>query len=328
MGTAFSARDVMAIAEAVGEDNLLRYWGKYSARITITSIKHARLLVWHDTRRDARRHVPGQGRQSHPRRGAEPARILPRARVRVFRYSPPLTSSDYEEWSRSDEVYSLFFDECVRANCILTHYASSGRELQRLVDDKLNALKTQPVPIGQVIYDYTFFLGIINDGLYTTTAWPNLASVIDMMLSDDMDNAHMHKEADANVAHSKEELNGLVAFVYYLMGIHCSDRFPRVSTLEEFKAAFDKMFNVSRTIAASSLNMLMTCAQWKMDAKERYAGDFNVEPKNPVLLIGNTYDAYTPLRSAKNVSAGFKGSEVLEVNGYGVRITKGIQESH
>jgi len=61
----------------------------------------------------------------------------------------------------------------------------------------------------------------------------------------------------------------------------------------------------------------MTCTQWQMEAKGQYEGDFQVERKKPVLLIGNTYDGFTPLKSACNVSSGFKGSVVLEVNGYG-----------
>lgn len=30
IGTAFTARDVMSIADSVGEDGLLRYWGKHA----------------------------------------------------------------------------------------------------------------------------------------------------------------------------------------------------------------------------------------------------------------------------------------------------------
>ena len=63
----------------------------------------------------------------------------------------------------------------------------------------------------------------------------------------------------------------------------------------------------------------MTCTQWQMEAKGQYEGDFQVERKKPVLLIGNMYDGFTPLKSACNVSSGFKGSVVLEVNGYGER---------
>lgn len=61
-----------------------------------------------------------------------------------------------------------------------------------------------------------------------------------------------------------------------------------------------------------------TCAQWKIEPKERYTGDFNVKTKHPVLFIGNTNDGLTPLVSAKNVSSTFEGSVVLTVDGYGV----------
>ena len=60
------------------------------------------------------------------------------------------------------------------------------------------------------------------------------------------------------------------------------------------------------------------CAQWKIEPKERYTGDFNVKTKSPVLFIGNTFDGLTPLVSAKNVSSTFEGSALLTVDGYGV----------
>lgn len=62
----------------------------------------------------------------------------------------------------------------------------------------------------------------------------------------------------------------------------------------------------------------MIATQWKLEAKERYTGDFRVKTKHPMLVIGNTYDPTTPLRSARNISESFEGSVVLEHGGYGV----------
>lgn len=62
------------------------------------------------------------------------------------------------------------------------------------------------------------------------------------------------------------------------------------------------------------------CAQWKIEPKERYTGDFNVKTKSPVLFIGNIFDGLTPLVSAKNVSSTFEDSVVLTVNGWGVSL--------
>lgn len=102
------------------------------------------------------------------------------------------------------------------------------------------------------------------------------------------------------------------------MGIHCLDRSARAGTLEKLMPALEKLANVSRVLDGIPGSITIPCAQWKLHPKERYEGDFQVKPKNPVLLIGNTWDGLTPLRSAYNVSSGFEGSVVLEVNGYGV----------
>lgn len=57
---------------------------------------------------------------------------------------------------------------------------------------------------------------------------------------------------------------------------------------------------------------------WKMAAKERYTGGFsNIKTKHPLLFVGNTYDPLTPLASARNASAAFDGSVVLQHDGYG-----------
>ncbi|UNI17087.1 hypothetical protein JDV02_003465 [Purpureocillium takamizusanense] len=61
----------------------------------------------------------------------------------------------------------------------------------------------------------------------------------------------------------------------------------------------------------------MTCGQWKSQAVGAYAGNFQAKTKNPILFATNRYDGHTPIRSAQNVSAGFEGSGMLVVNGFG-----------
>ncbi|KAF7623816.1 hypothetical protein AFLA_007539 [Aspergillus flavus NRRL3357] len=72
-------------------------------------------------------------------------------------------------------------------------------------------------------------------------------------------------------------------------------------------------------IASDGANTDMRCAQWnkKMYAKERYTGDFDVKTPHPVLVLSNRYDPSTPLAAAKNLTATFEGSVLLEQNGYG-----------
>jgi hypothetical protein len=61
------------------------------------------------------------------------------------------------------------------------------------------------------------------------------------------------------------------------------------------------------------------CHVWPYRAKERYSGPFNKTLKNPILVIGNTYDPATPFKYAKAVADMLGDSATLvQQNGYGV----------
>jgi hypothetical protein len=166
--------------------------------------------------------------------------------------------------------------------------------------------------MGSFLLDYTILKATIVENLYSTYGWPQLTALLDMLLTGNI------KEASA-VASPSDVLTEAEKIFMAVMGIHCGDRNVRASRLDDFMPAVDQLYNTSRIMGDITTAISMTCAQWKFDAKERYEGDFQVETKEPVLFIGNTYDGLTPLVSAYNVSSGFHGSVVLEVNGYGVR---------
>lgn len=102
------------------------------------------------------------------------------------------------------------------------------------------------------------------------------------------------------------------------MGIKCGDSFTRTSSLQEFLPAVDKLADTSSILGQQFIRLYTMCNQWAIEPKERYQGDFNVKTKNPVLLLHTTYDAELSIRSARNLSATFEGSVLLEINGYGV----------
>lgn len=60
------------------------------------------------------------------------------------------------------------------------------------------------------------------------------------------------------------------------------------------------------------------CAQWQIEPKERYEGDFHAKLSGPMLLLQNNGDGHCSLEAARNVSSQFEGSEILEIDGYGV----------
>lgn len=55
----------------------------------------------------------------------------------------------------------------------------------------------------------------------------------------------------------------------------------------------------------------------ELNAKEKYLGNLTVSTRHPALIIGNTFDPVTPLKSARNTSADLLESVVLQHDGYG-----------
>jgi hypothetical protein len=103
-----------------------------------------------------------------------------------------------------------------------------------------------------------------------------------------------------------------------LQGIRCGDKFLRSKDLGPVRSElFNQMYKTSARFGDTSTYTMTLCAQWEFEAKERYDGEFHVATSYPILLIGNTWDPATPLKSAHNLSAGLSGSVVLQHNGHG-----------
>ena len=97
-------------------------------------------------------------------------------------------------------------------------------------------------------------------------------------------------------------------------GIHCSDRIPRTDDYEEIAPAFRLLNDTSIIIGGVNMNTQAMCAQWPWKAKEIYQGDFKAKTKHPLLILSNALDGLTPLVSARNMSSGFEGSVLLEID--------------
>lgn len=238
--------------------------------------------------------------------------------------APNLTSclcpiSDFEEWTDSDQVFSGMFSTCIEAGpelCPLAARNKTAQDLEAAVRELLDTVKYHPIPVGTNLLEYVLLKGMITQALYSTDSWAEIATTLDVLLFDP-ENA---LTALAPVFAGQLDLTALDAaskLVQAVSGIRCGENSVRASTFEEFLPTVDKLYNISSMLGDSPVARYAICAQWKIKAKEAYDGDFNVQTKNPVLFIGNTFDAHTPLRSARNVSEGYEGSVVLEVNGYG-----------
>jgi hypothetical protein len=213
-------------------------------------------------------------------------------------------------------------------NCALAHRNLTAEELEQAVWDLLDHLKYNPVTIGNILLDYTLIKGYIIQNMYDATGWRTLAVVLDVLLATAFGDRTGHVPPistiqpgfldmfDVNVIRESTQFLSSVA------GIHCGERKRRFSTLEELMPVIRQLYGTSRLLGDVTVGLVMQCARWQMEAKERYEGNFKVKTKGPILILSNTFDGHTPIKSARNVSEGFEGSVLLEINGYGVSLTR------
>ncbi|KAF4806895.1 putative hydrolase [Colletotrichum siamense] len=283
-GTAFVARDMMQIVDALGEDGLLRYWGHSYGTIL----------------------------------GQTTAAMFP-DRIDRMVLDGNLNGHEYynawdnEQWGSSDKAFSAVFQSCVASpsTCLLAHRNQTAQELEDATYALINDLNSRPIPFNGTWIDYNVVKGGVMSALYSPSYWPILTTGLDALMSG---NYTSFTKTWAKLTSSYESIG---AGSDAQLQIRCGDKIPRVDTLDEFLPTMDKLKRSSKIFGDIQVILEMTCAQWRLNAKEQYAGDFAVKTRHPVMFIGNTADAFAPLVSAKNMSDAFEGSRVLHVDGYG-----------
>ncbi|KAL4966172.1 alpha/beta hydrolase [Aspergillus stella-maris] len=282
-GTAFIARDMMQIVDALGEDGLLHYWG----------FSYGTLL------------------------GATVAAMFPDRMGNVvldgvlnpYQY---YNGYDEEQLKDADLVFSGICSACYDAPgplCPLQTLAPNRAALETLLYSTLDTLKYHPIPLGESFkMDYETLKGEIFTALYQTSSWPGLAETLFWVVTEDIRSLYAAAVKSAATTDFPNESN---------QGIKCGDKTIRTPDFDDFEPIMELAHKASRIIGDVNTHINMQCAQWHMSAKERYNGDFHVKTRTPILLIGNTYDPATPFQSAQNVSEAFEGSVLLRNDGYG-----------
>lgn len=182
----------------------------------------------------------------------------------------------------------------------------------------LEELKFNPIPIGtneSIILDYTLLKTVFVESVYDFSTWPVPTTIVDMLLKGETGDELQTLIAALAPTTSEAWINKMTLAMSSI-GIHCADGGYRAETLDEFMPAIHQLRNTSRIMGDSADGVGMTCARWQLAAKEKYEGDFKVKTRNPMLILANTYDGLTPIKSAYNASGGFEGSVVLEIEGY------------
>lgn len=230
--------------------------------------------------------------------------------------------SNIEEWADSDAAFSDIFAHCVKAGpklCPLAAHNKTATALEQMTFQLLDRLKLHPTTIGPMLIDYPGLKGYIMGTVSGMQGWPVFTMLLDHLLFGvEYEDLEEILQTTAAVFSTNPDLREATRTAFMaLTGIYCSDNQVRGGSLHEFMPTVRKLYSTSRVAGDNSVGSYIGCQQWQIEPKETYRGPFTAETKTPVLLIGNTLDSHSPLRSAHNVSAGFEGSVVLEVNGNG-----------
>ncbi|KAL5346579.1 hypothetical protein ACLOAV_008286 [Pseudogymnoascus australis] len=288
IGTAFTARDVIRITDALGEGGQVRYWGpSYGSQLGM-------VLAAMFPERIERMVLDGNTNPHDFIRG---------------NYGNYLIDAD--------KTFLAFLEECAQAKekCALVSSAGLNTAM-----DMLNAInKILLDPLAELVYESTAafdaYVGAksaLFSGLYYPNTWPSLAETIVGLL-----NGSAAAAAAAAPTETKPKPPPYNLGIDSVNGIRGSDALWTASKPEDILEEVKKQASYSTSFSDIGFYFTWASAAWKMKAKEQYKGDFKVKTNYPILFINGAWDVSTPLANALNATTGFQDSVVLQHNGYG-----------
>ncbi|KAM0350656.1 hypothetical protein ACHAPU_003143 [Fusarium lateritium] len=299
LSTAFTARDMIKIVDALGEDGKLRYWG----------ISYGTIL------------------------GQVAATLFPDRIDRLLLDSNSLADAYFKTTGAggpADAEKSLvhLFTECVQLGtktCKLADYAGSKTTVQDLRDataktfQKIKDLKELPAGLSAQEFPYVgnsilkqLKYGIMNY-LSSPSTYPLVVEILSYAFAGD------YKTALSIYVEEGSEWNlGTNAF----QGIACSEATFRAKTPEDLHPLYNKHLAESSFGDAIAVDYI-ACGAWKFEAAEGFDTDkfHNVKTKFPALIVNGAFDPITSLAQAQEVASRFTNGRFLIHEGVGHGVT-------
>ncbi|KAF9885201.1 hypothetical protein FE257_000652 [Aspergillus nanangensis] len=297
LSTPFVARDMLKIVDALGEDGQLRFWGRSYSTVL----------------------------------GQTFAAMFPDRVDRMLLDSVVIGEHYYSgEWLSANRDTQLvmwnFFRECVNAGaerCPLASFkgpSTTPEDLVEAIGEVFQELKDNPILLPKTYIPQNWWQPgdmpllpelqyYIMSNLYRPDQYPYVYSLIEGALKR---NWTTWKDLDMTQRPPSWH-KGFNAF----HGIGCADSTLRRDSPEE-------MYNLVQaqaaqgTFATGFAPQSWVCAQWQMDAAEKFEGKFkNINTSYPIMFANSYYDPITPLGGAFEVAAGFEKSRLLVHKGHG-----------
>ncbi|KAH7634609.1 Alpha/Beta hydrolase protein [Sordaria sp. MPI-SDFR-AT-0083] len=325
--TAYHARDLLAILQAMGEEKL-KYWG----------FSYGTVL------------------------GGTFAAMYPDRVERMVNDG----NVDYEEWYNgtyinflhdTDKVMEAFYTFCHSAGPNRCYFhASSPPSIKSRLDALLTKLQTHPIliPQGQLassdptepyhipsLVTYSHIRRMLSTALYQPILrFPQIALVLSSLEAGDALPYHRYTLSDSpplipsspNTCQADDEDDTVPPTPFTPLqeeesnpdassAVMCSDALPFTSTPHDFALYAQQLLNISQAAGAVQASFRLSCAGrtirpiWNPFNASSLEAFKDVETAHPVLLINNEFDNVTPLVSARNNARGFRGARVLVQRG-------------
>lgn len=233
--------------------------------------------------------------------------------------------TDVEAWESADATFSAIWSQCIEAGADLCPLAKSYNDSTVLEDDVWNLLNStisDPIVVAganySIVLDYNLLKQVYIAAIYGESEWPAATTITALLLNGETNNPDLYDLLSASLALSADKITAGYRLKTTNLGIRCADRVPRTSDPSELEPVLQRVRDVSSLFGDVMDAPAMQCAQWPFEPPERYSGPWaDIRTHHPMLLLGNTFDPLTPLKSAYNTSAAFPGSAVLEIDVYG-----------
>lgn len=312
MTTAFVARDLENIRQALGEDELTGFMVSYG-----TGIAQTYAGMFPDS----------------------VGRIILDGNEVFSDYKDVITFASNTFDNVTDAWRDGFLANCVNAGpdgCPLANSRTGEgnvtlKSLEARMDTLLASLAERPLPAyseksGPGLITYQFVLDAIFESMYGSGAWPGLAGLLNDLESKNTTKAleRMNKgwwasDPGAPFTEMRPPTNDeLVTMVI------CPEGYdqPHPESLEVWDAAWQNATDASWISGDMRIYFVFPCRQfykyWPTPA-EVYRGGLDKQLKNPLLLISESYDPATPLRHARRLHEmiGRENSRLVVHHGFG-----------
>ncbi|RSL44736.1 hypothetical protein CEP54_014557 [Fusarium duplospermum] len=284
IGTAFAARDMISIVDALDQGPFLNYWGTSYGTIL----------------------------------GQIFASMFP-DRVNRMLLDGNLVATDYSTttWigSPRDTELTLLnaFNECVKAGkkiCPLAEYKgknTTGLDILDAFEKVLEKQLGKEAPVKGLAVNgddaVVKLKGIIFNNLYGPGKMPNAIETVALALNGSW--------AEALTASNDEE-GPWNQTPHSLFGIACGDTSFRVESPDDLYSIYQAHLAQS-SFGDTIVSTRLWCSRWRFEAAEKINNDKlrNIKTNYPVLVLNGIYDPVTPVSNGWEVSARLRNSRVM-----------------